>query len=103
MSFGRRFTVRETAKFAKQMRTRPTATESKLFNALTESLSKTVARVELQHIIGPYIADFYIAHSQLIIEADGASHAGRKAYDERRESYMRNRGYRMLRFTNIAI
>jgi len=99
----RQYSVRDTARFAQNMRTNPTATESKLSNALTDALSKTTARVHLQHIIGPYIADLYIPYAQLIIEADGSSHTGRKQYDERRESYMRDHGYRTIRFTNTMI
>jgi very-short-patch-repair endonuclease len=99
----RRYTVKETEEFAKGMRMLPTSTESKLFNALTEALSKTTARVHMQHVIGPYIADLYIPYAQLIIEADGATHAGRKKYDERRATFMRNRGYRTLRYSNIEI
>jgi primosomal protein N' (replication factor Y) len=99
----RKYTVHETSDFAHQMRMKPTRTEGRLYSALTNALATTTARVHLQHVIGPYIADLYIPYAQLIIEADGASHAGRKDYDERRESYMRSRGYRTLRFSNIQI
>ena len=96
-------TPKEIARFARQMRAKPTRTESLLLNALTKALSTTTARVHFQHIIGPYIADFYIPYSQLIIEADGASHAGRQGYDQRRETFMRHRGYRTIRFSNARI
>lgn len=99
----RKYTVSQTEKFADHMRMMPTATENRLHHFLTKALSKTTARVHSQHIIGPYIADLYISYSQLIIEADGASHAGRKEYDERREAYMKRRGYRTLRFQNIRV
>jgi len=92
-----------TKRYARQMRMKPTRTESKLFEALTKALEKTTARVHLQHIVGPYIADMYIPYSQLIIEADGASHAGREEYDQRRETYMKNRGYRTIRVKNIEV
>jgi very-short-patch-repair endonuclease len=95
--------INQTKRYARQMRMKPTRTESKLFEALTKALEKTTARVHLQHIIGWYIADLYIPYAQIIIEADGASHAGREQYDARRESYMKNRGYRTIRFSNIEI
>ncbi len=96
-------TPKQTRKFAREMRSKPTRTESMLLDKLTVALSTTTARVHFQHIIGPYIADFYIPYSQLIIEADGASHAGRQEYDQRRETYMRHRGYRTIRFNNAQI
>lgn len=99
----RKHTVDQTESFARDMRMEPTATEAKLFNALTKALERTTARAEMQFVVGPYIADIFIPYAKLIVEADGASHAGRKDYDERRENYMRRRGLRTVRFKNIEI
>ena len=50
--------------------------------------------------IGPYIADFACLKSMLVIEVDGGQHAEARAYDERRDDFMRGQGYRILRFWN---
>jgi len=51
-----------------------------------------------QQVVGPYIADFYCAAAQLIIETDGVTHDGRADYDERRTKYLEAEGYRVMRF-----
>ena len=98
-----KYSPKDREGFASKMRLKPTRTESRLYNALTKALEPFTAQLHLQHIIGPYIADFYIPYAQLIIEADGASHAGRKEYDQQREAFMRDRGFRTIRFSNIEI
>jgi very-short-patch-repair endonuclease len=50
--------------------------------------------------IGPYIADFVCLKAMLIIEVDGGQHADARAYDSRRDDFMRGQGYRILRFWN---
>ena len=66
-------------------------------------IAKEFPEWHLQHVVGPYIADIFIPYAKLVIEADGATHAGRKQYDQRRETYMRNRGLRTIRFQNIEV
>jgi very-short-patch-repair endonuclease len=52
--------------------------------------------------IGPYYADIACHHARLIIEADGATHSSDEelAHDDRRDRYLRSRGFRVLRFWN---
>ena len=50
--------------------------------------------------IGPYIADFACLKAMLVIEVDGGQHAETRAYDSRRDDFMRGQGYRILRFWN---
>ena len=50
--------------------------------------------------VGPYFADFLCRKAQLIVELDGYSHDMRQAYDERRDLWLTEYGYRVLRFTN---
>jgi very-short-patch-repair endonuclease len=45
--------------------------------------------------IGSYFADF--ASEKLIVELDGSQHAG-SAYDRRRDEFMRQEGYSVIRF-----
>lgn len=56
-----------------------------------------------QVVIGPYIADFLIHKYKLVIEADGACHALRKEYDERRDKFIKSKGYSILRLSNTLI
>lgn len=55
-------------------------------------------RFRRQHPLGPYIADFYCHDARLVIETDGASHAGdRRERDDQRDAWMNERGLRVLR------
>ncbi len=52
--------------------------------------------------LGRYYADFASHRARLVIELDGETHfvPGAQAYDARRDDFMRQEGYRVLRFTN---
>ena len=56
-------------------------------------------RFRRQHPIGPYVADFYCSAARLVIEVDGAVHGDDRqiAHDQRRDAYMRELGYQVLR------
>ena len=60
-------------------------------------------RFRRQVPIGPYILDFFCINAQLAIEIDGSQHALARAYDERRDRYLENRGMRVLRFWNNEV
>jgi very-short-patch-repair endonuclease len=49
--------------------------------------------------IGPYIVDFACLGRRLVVEIDGGQHMG-SAEDEIRDQWLRERGYRVLRFWN---
>lgn len=53
--------------------------------------------------VGPYICDFLCAECRVVLELDGDSHAGRETYDQRRDDYLRTRGYRVLRVNNTDV
>jgi very-short-patch-repair endonuclease len=55
-----------------------------------------------QHSIGPYVADFACVPVRLVLEVDGATHSSDRevAHDRRRDAYMTQRGWRVLRITN---
>lgn len=55
--------------------------------------------------IGPFIVDFYCAEKKLIIEVDGSVHQGQRMQmlDGKREQYLRESGYMVLRFTNDEV
>ena len=56
-----------------------------------------------QQPIGPYIADFACLSRKLLIELDGGQHAERHVYDEKRDNFLQEKGYRVLRFWNNEI
>lgn len=51
-------------------------------------------KFNFQYPIGPYTADYFILDS-LVVELDGPLH--NKARDKKRDQYMRNMGYRIIR------
>ena len=56
-----------------------------------------------QQPIGPYIADFACMSRKVLIELDGSQHAERKAHDEEWDAFLRQAGYRVLRFWNNEV
>jgi very-short-patch-repair endonuclease len=52
--------------------------------------------------IGPYYADFACRSASLIVEIDGSQHADSE-YDRRRDEFMRNAGYSVLRMWNVDV
>ncbi len=52
--------------------------------------------------LGPFIVDFFCAERFLVIEIDGDSHfePGAKEKDSRRDAYLHEHGFQMLRFGN---
>ncbi len=56
-----------------------------------------------QQPMGPYIADFACLPEKLLVELDGGQHAARQAHDDRRDAFLREKGYRALRFWNNEV
>ena len=50
-----------------------------------------------QALIGNYIADFVCNKRMLVVELDGSQHARRKVYDEKRNGFLKSKGYRVIR------
>ena len=53
-----------------------------------------------QFLIGRYIVDFVCLEAGLVVELDGGQHVGQTVYDDIRDSYLKARGFRVLRFWN---
>jgi len=85
---------------AKLARFNPTKAEAHLLKALRAACPW---RVRFQSPMLGYIADFYIAKANLVVEADGGYHIGRQAQDAIRDSRLAEIGMLTLRFTNEAI
>jgi very-short-patch-repair endonuclease len=84
------------------LRLRKDLTEAEL--ALWQRLrrSQLGVRFRRQEPIGPYIVDFVCFQRRLVVEADGSQHDW-SDHDRRRESFLRSRGFRVLRFENRDI
>src|SRR3546814_18618057 len=61
--------------------------------------AQTGLKFRKQHPIGPYVADFYCSRAHLVVEVDGEAHerGDRHGRDERRDTFMIENGYRVLR------
>lgn len=84
------------------MRNNPTHAERKLGNALRP----IGYAVKAQHVMPPFIVDFYFPDALLVVEVDGASHLGPEAerYDERRTGLLQRRyGVTVIRVTNHQV
>jgi very-short-patch-repair endonuclease len=55
--------------------------------------------------IGPYIVDFVSHAAKLVVELDGGQHYddAHEARDAKRDSFLRSKGYRVLRFSNYDV
>ena len=92
---------RKSRKFAKQLRRRMTDAERILWSRLRRKSFDGENRFRRQHPIGPYIADFACVKGWLVVEVDGDTHE--IEYDRCRDAFMRKRGWRVLRVTNLEI
>ncbi len=84
------------------LRHHPTEAETLLWKWL-RSHQLAGIHVRRQHAIGPYIVDFCAPRQKLVIEVDGGQHVEQEAYDEKRTEYLRQKGYRVLRFWNNEV
>lgn len=69
-------------------------TDSKAEAILYDLLREEGVRFRFHYTIGPYTADYLIG-DDLVLELDGPHHRG--ARDARRDAYLREMGYRVLR------
>ena len=84
---------------SRELRQRMTLPEKILWQFLRGSAFAGI-RFRRQHPIGRYIADFYCPAKKLIIELDGEYHKNFRREDKDRDDFLRNNGFRVLRFTN---
>lgn len=87
---------------ARMLRRDSTYPERRLWSRLRNGQLEGV-RFRRQHVIGPYVADFYCATASLVIELDGHSHDTTADADLRRETYLERQGYRVIRFNNDSV
>jgi very-short-patch-repair endonuclease len=94
---------KEQYDFAHKLRREPTTSEAKLWQKLRAN--QLGVKFRRQHLIGQYIVDFYCNELKLIIEIDGDVHAedGAIERDQRREQWLLEHGYKIIRFTNSDV
>ena len=87
---------------ARNLRKNMTKEERHLWYDFLRQLPVMVHR---QKVIGPYIVDFYIAEAKIVIELDGSQHYD-KPHENRdfmRDSYLSEKGLRVLRYPNSEV
>ena len=87
---------------AKHLRTHQTEAERRLWYCL-RAHSFLGLKFKRQQPIGCYIVDFICHERWLIAEVDGGQHAIQAEYDHRGDTYLRDQGYRVLRFWNHEV
>jgi very-short-patch-repair endonuclease len=85
-------------KLSRHLRRRTTIAERVLWNRL-RSRALCGLKFVRQEPVGPYIVDLVCREERLVIEVDGGHHA-QSSRDTIRDRWLRNHGYRVLRFWN---
>ncbi|MCH2015049.1 endonuclease domain-containing protein [Acinetobacter ursingii] len=94
----------ELLEFARNMRKNPTEAEHFMWQIL-RARKFAGFKFRRQHVIEPYIVDFYCHELKLDIELDGSQHNQTqiKAYDQKRTNHLEAQNIRVLRFWNNEI
>jgi len=91
-------------KYSQELRKNMTDAERLLWSKLRRKQLKSL-QIYRQRIIGNYIVDFYCPKANLIIEIDGGQHYSVEGIreDKIRDDYMRNKGFKVLRFSDKEV
>jgi len=92
-----------TKTLAIEKRKKPTEAENLLWNKLKGN--QAGFHIRRQHIIGSFIVDFVCIDKMLTIEVDGGYHENpeQRIYDKSRTEYLKEKGFKELRFTNTDV
>ncbi|APU49503.1 endonuclease domain-containing protein [Acinetobacter junii] len=87
--------------FAKNMRSNVTDAENLIWQLLRAKRFMNL-KFRRQHVIAPYIVDFYCHELGLVIELDGSQHSTNdgKEYDAERTMFLEALGFRVVRYWN---
>jgi very-short-patch-repair endonuclease len=95
--------VRRGRKFAqaRELRRAATSTERHAWSLL-RNRGVLGLKFRRQQVLHGFIVDFYCAAERLVLELEGAPHAGsaRRAYDAARAATLEAAGYRVIRIAN---
>ena len=88
--------------FAKELRKNMTKEEKHLWYDFLKNYSVKFSR---QKVLGKYIADFYCAKANLVIELDGSQHYedDRLINDKKRTEYLEQYGIKVIRISNLDV
>jgi len=91
-------------KYSRELRSNMTDSEIILWKYLRRKQLLDI-KFTRQKPLGNYIADFYAAKVDLVIEIDGAQHFSGDgiSYDRKRDEVLENLNIKVLRFTNMDI
>ena len=92
----------QTLQYANALRQNQTNAEGLLWHYLRNK-QMDGHKFRRQQPIGPYIVDFACLPRKLIVELDGGQHASQQAYDEKRDTFLKDKGFRILRFWNNEV
>lgn len=95
-------TSKELEMRARELRKLATPAEKILWEQLRNRRLNGI-KFRRQHILSPYIVDFYCPAHRLVIEIDGEVHNFRKEYDLTRTTYFEEQNVKVLRFWNYEI
>src|SRR4051812_19906696 len=87
--------------FARQLRKDMTFPERLLWSRL-KSKQLSGLKFRRQHVIEPFIVDFFCPTKRLVVELDGDSHQD-EARDAQRTLFLRGLGLTVVRYTNQQI
>ncbi|NBU85305.1 MAG: DUF559 domain-containing protein, partial [Sphingomonadaceae bacterium] len=87
---------------AKSLRNQATPAEQRLWSVLRGS-GLAGFKFSRQMPVGPYFVDFLCRSARLVVELDGISHDGRLGMDARRDAYLEQNGYHVVRFSNEQV
>jgi len=87
---------------ARQLRRNPTEVERLLWQKL-RFWQIDGFKFRRQQPLGNYIVDFVCFERRLIVEIDGGQHAAQREYDAKRDSWLHDQGFIVLRFWNSDI
>ena len=85
--------------FARTQRDRHTLAERTFWFAVRAKRFQNLKFIRQKPLLG-YIADFYCAEYQLVIELDGGYHARTQEYDQERTDRLNSRGITVIRYQN---
>ena len=88
--------------FAKELRKNMTKEERHLWYGF---LRKYPVKVTRQKVLGKYIADFYCAKANIVIELDGSQHYEDEGLinDEKRTEYLKQYEIKVIRISNLDV
>ncbi len=88
--------------FAKELRKNMTKEERHLWYDFLRNYPVKFSR---QKVLGKYIADFYCAKANIVIELDGSQHYEDEGLinDEKRTEYLKQYGIKVMRISNLDV